>query len=158
MLRPLSLVLILFGAACAQAPLVAPAPIAVLSPLTPAQVVQRSGQRLVMDGFSVTTADAASGILTATLTKTGQGDYGPLVTCRFGPNAVGRKGMTTVMTARVATTTAAAGSSVLIGSSTMTTYGPESAAVRLGGGSSSTTDCASTGEIEKRLATALATP
>jgi hypothetical protein len=159
-MRKLLAVLALAGAVGCGVPAAktAPAPVTLASPLPPAEVTTRAAQQLAVAGF--TPATASPGILTATIEKRDRGDWGPFVSCRIGPDAIGRVDATMTLTTRVVATPTANGSAVVVASDAVVRYGPNSLMAKIGPGASLTSsdDCASTGEIEKRLAAALTTP
>jgi hypothetical protein len=145
---------VLVVAACTtRAPVVAPAPVQLMAPLPPAQVVQRAAQRLVTDGFTVATSDATGGSLTATLTRQGEGSWGPYLTCRFADDAIAHTRGRATLTVRVAAASTGTASQVVITSSASNTV---SAGRTLS--SQSDTSCTSTGEAERVVADALRAP
>lgn len=148
------LVPLLLLAACAKsAPMSAPAPLDFTAPVAPAQVVQRAAQRLTIDGFTVTTSDATGGILTATLTRRGEGTWGPFIACRWSDKSLAHSNGTATLTARLTAQSASTGSKVFIATSTYTVIDAGMLS------SKSDTDCASTGVAEQHVAEAVtATP
>jgi hypothetical protein len=160
-MRKFLAVLALAGAlGCTPPPMPqAPAPVALPTSLTPAQAVQRSAAVLTASGFSIATSDATAGVLTAVHDRDAE-KMAPEITCYYPANSVGARGTRLHMTVSVAALPAAAGSTVNISARVQQTEGPDPASITRTIGASSHTDdaCASTGEIEKRLAAALTTP
>lgn len=136
-----------------------PAPTQLAVPLPPSEAIQRAARLLTLEGFTIGVSDANGGILTATLEKRGKGDWGPLVTCRLGPDAIGRVDAIMTLTARVAASPQLNGAStVVVAAEAVTRFGPNSFGARMGLPASTTTDCISSGETEKRIAAALSAP
>ena len=124
-------------AACTPAPVAVPEPVNLTVSIPPTQVVQRAAQRLVADGFTITTSDATGGVLTATLTRVGGVARGPFIACRFGEGSIANERGTTTLTVRVTAMAAGAASKVFIATAATNTV----IAGILSG--SSETDCAS---------------
>lgn len=120
--------------------------------LPPATVIQRSAQRAVLDGFTVTVSDANAGILSAELKKSGGGDWGTMLKCGFQQGSIAHNYGAAVLTLKVTAQASATGSDVVI--ATTTHYEGNSPLGR----DVSDTKCASSGEIEAKIAKALATP
>jgi hypothetical protein len=147
----------MLASACAKPMPTAPVPLALSSPLAPAAAVQRAGAVLVGAGFAVTASDAAAGLLTATNERDAT-KMAPEISCYYGPDAIAARNTRLLMTVSVSAVPAKGGSAVRLSSRVRQTEGESVAAItrQLGGSNHIDDACASTGEIEKRLAAALA--
>lgn len=145
----LGIVTLLSG--CTPAPLQAPAPIEISSNKSPADVVRAASQVLAAQGFEISTADAAGGLLVARRVRS-VGEQGPAIHCRFASNSMagerGESAFQVNVTARPATT----GSALSIASTVVMDYSQLPGMYKRPNSSS---DCITTGTIEKSLIAAV---
>lgn len=113
-----------------------------------ADVVQVAKRELTAAGFEVSASDSVAGTLTAKRQRERRGNF-DYITCKFAENSLAETNLVSTLTVTVAAT----GSTVDIHSTVLATYpGLEGSPLPR---SESQTDCASTGVIEKKLASAI---
>lgn len=135
------------------APLVPPQPARLTTARPVAESIRLAARALIEAGFEVTTADEASGVLTARLVRSPE-NHGTALACSYErTSAPGRGGRSTYTVSLVARPVGSV-SEVTIAPRVVTEY---SQLPRLMGAQfpESETDCVSSGEIERRLAAAL---
>jgi hypothetical protein len=144
-------------AGCTPPAVPAPAPVQMSAALPPARVASIAAQALTLDGFTVIASDASAGVVSAAFVRSGKGDWGPLVTCRLGPDAIGRTDATMTLTARISAVPTDSGSTVVIAAEALTTFGPNSFLARTGGAqlTNDATMCVSSGLAERHIADAI---
>jgi photosystem II stability/assembly factor-like uncharacterized protein len=140
------------AAACASAPLAQPEPVTLKSARSKADVVQVATRELTSAGFEIAASDTAAGTLTAKRTRDKRGNY-DYITCKFAEASLAETNLVSTLTVTVSATGTGATSDVQVRGSVLATYPglEESPMAR----SESQTDCASTGAIERQIATAL---
>lgn len=155
MWRRISLVCgIVCASACTQTPPPQAEPVAVRSPRSKADIVQVARRELTAAGFEITAADTTTGSLTAKRTREKRGNF-DYITCKFAENSLAETNLVSTLTVTVSPvgTTSAGASDVRVQASVLATYpGLEDTPLAR---SDSQTDCASTGVIEKQVASAL---
>jgi hypothetical protein len=138
--------------ACVPPPPQQLAPIALLTTKTPEQVVQAAALEFANDGFQITASDAPSGIMSATRDRPIR-EHGADVTCIYGPKTLGAALRAVAFTVNVsAVRTDSTGTAVRIVSNLRTHNNGQQGALSVPDNS---TDCASSGAIERRIAEAV---
>ena len=125
-----------------------PEPVTLASPLAPSAVVQTAAQVLAAKGFTLTTSDAAGGIIVAARPVV-KGTSSDWFACRWGPDAFGSKITTGSLTVTVTARPATAGSAVMI-------VGTAHSVAHLDGlPDTPDKDCVSNGKTERAIASAV---
>jgi hypothetical protein len=147
----LTMTLLAVGA-CVPPPPEQPAPVTLRSARTKADVVQVATRELTAAGFEIAASDTAAGTLTATRTREKRGNF-DYITCKFAENSLAETNLVSTLPVDVAATGSGSASDVQVRASVLATYpGLEDSPLPR---SESQTDCASTGAIERQIATAL---
>ena len=143
---------VLFSAACVPAPLEQAAPVALKSSRSKADVIQAATRELTAAGFEIAASDTTAGTLSARRTREKRGNY-DYITCKFAENSLAETNLESTLTVTVNASGTGSASDVRISSAVLAKYpGLEESPLPR---SESQTDCASTGAIERQLATAL---
>ena len=143
---------VLVSAACVPTPLEQPEPVSLKSSRSKAEVVQVASRELTAAGFEIAASDTAAGTLSARRTREKRGNF-DFITCKFAENSLAETNLESVLTVTVSASGTGATSDVRIATSVLAKY-PNLEGTPLPR-SDSQTDCASTGAIERQLATAL---
>ena len=143
---------VLIAAACVPSPLAQPEPVSLKSSRSKADVVQVASRELTAAGFEIAASDTAAGTLSARRTREKRGNF-DFITCKFAENSLAETNLESVLTVTVSASGTGATSDVRIATSVLAKY-PNLEGTPLPR-SDSQTDCASTGAIERQLATAL---
>ena len=143
---------LLAATACVPAPLEQPAPVSFKSTKTRADVVQVASRELTAAGFEIAASDTVAGTLTARRTRDKRGNF-DYITCKFAENSLAETNLVSTLTVTVAAMGTGSTSDVRVHGAVLATYpGLEGTPLPR---SESQTDCASTGAIERQIATAV---
>ena len=146
------MVAILATAACVPAPLEQAAPVALKAPKSKAEAIRIASRELTAAGFEIAASDTSAGTLSAKRTREKRGNF-DYISCKFAENSLAETNLESTLTVTVSATGAGSESDVRITSAVLAKYpGLEGSPLPR---SESQSDCASTGAIERQIATAL---
>ena len=155
MIRRTTLVAILVLTACVPNPPEQLAPISARSTRSRAEIVQVATRELTGAGFEISATDTTAGTVTAKRTREKRGNF-DYITCKFAENSLAETNLVSTLTVTVSASTSGDASDVQIRGSVLATYpGLEDTPLPR---SESQSDCASTGVIERQIASALSRP
>ena len=144
--------ILLLTAACVPSAPEQPAPVSLRSARSKTDVVQVATRELTAAGFEIAASDTAAGSLTAKRTREKRGNF-DYITCKFAENSLAETNLVSTVTVNVTASGSGSTSDVQVRAAVLATYpGLEGSPLPR---SDSQTDCASTGAIERQIATAL---